>query len=367
MMPVFIGCVDQKSFSDGDLFWPMTWGQKTDSTYGVIDPPTFDLIYQNQHNELVGETWKSHLDEFAKFVSQHAAGDVLEIGAGHGQLPKNIFNSGLKHNLNKWDILEPNPLDPYNEYGEMIQDWFPTRMGSERRFGSIVNSHVLEHQISPYVFLWNCMNSLILQGRLIISWPNMKEMARNIDLNLLMFEHLTYLPVEEVSSMIEELGFRIIETKFFRNHSVFMAVEKTREILDKGNYHTKVSEGDFEFICEQYKSKIESTVQSFNEFLNYNFETTWIFGAHIFTQYLIASGLEIAKIKGVIDNSSNKVGKRLYGTDLKVHSVTEVSKFRNFGVLLPMGNYENEIIHQLREIFPGGTKILGIRSGLTVV
>ena len=44
----------------------------------------------------------------------------------------------------------------------------------------------------------------------------------------------------------------------------------------------------------------------------------FLYGAHIFSQYLLAFGLNQNKIEGILDNSQLKIGKRLYGTNLKV-------------------------------------------------
>ena len=77
----------------------------------------------------------------------------------------------------------------------------------------------------------------------------------------------------------------------------------------------------------------------------------FLFGAHIFSQYLLSFGLDQSKIYGILDNSPLKIGKRLYGTNLTVFN-PEIIKNENVGVIVKVGSYRNEIIEQLKKINP---------------
>lgn len=68
----------------------------------------------------------------------------------------------------------------------------------------------------------------------------------------------------------------------------------------------------------------------------------YLFGAHIFSQYLIGFGLNVDNLECIIDNDSFKQGKRLYGTNFKVHS-PKVLKNQNPVVILKAGVYNDEI------------------------
>ena len=75
----------------------------------------------------------------------------------------------------------------------------------------------------------------------------------------------------------------------------------------------------------------------------------FLFGAHIFSQYLLSYGLDQNRISGILDNSPLKIDKRLYGTNLKVFN-PEIIKNENVGVIVKVGSYRNEIIQQLKKI-----------------
>ena len=69
----------------------------------------------------------------------------------------------------------------------------------------------------------------------------------------------------------------------------------------------------------------------------------FLFGAHVFSQYLISFGLKIEHVKYILDNDTNKHGKRLYGTNLKVFSPSLLKKEINPVLILKAGVYNEEI------------------------
>ena len=69
----------------------------------------------------------------------------------------------------------------------------------------------------------------------------------------------------------------------------------------------------------------------------------YLFGAHVFAQYLTAFGLDITRITSVLDNDSKKQGNRLYGTPLLVNSPKILKDVQNPVVILKAGVYKNEI------------------------
>ena len=69
----------------------------------------------------------------------------------------------------------------------------------------------------------------------------------------------------------------------------------------------------------------------------------YLFGAHVFSQYLIGFGLDERGIECIIDNDSKKQGKRLSGTSLIVRSPKVLEGLNNVAVILRAGVYNNEI------------------------
>ena len=76
----------------------------------------------------------------------------------------------------------------------------------------------------------------------------------------------------------------------------------------------------------------------------------YLFGAHVFSQALLALGLDTSKIIGILDNSHDKQSKRLYGTSYKVFSPSEIKNQSNSLVVLNASHYQDEIRAQLKQI-----------------
>ena len=69
----------------------------------------------------------------------------------------------------------------------------------------------------------------------------------------------------------------------------------------------------------------------------------FLFGAHVSTQILLASGLREDKILCLLDNDPNKQSKRLYGTNLSVASPKILADVEKPVVILRAGVYNKEI------------------------
>jgi hypothetical protein len=69
----------------------------------------------------------------------------------------------------------------------------------------------------------------------------------------------------------------------------------------------------------------------------------YLFGAHVFSQFLLNFGLNRSAIVSILDNSTLKQGKRLYGTDLLVDSPSVLADKNNPTIILRCGVFNNEI------------------------
>ena len=76
----------------------------------------------------------------------------------------------------------------------------------------------------------------------------------------------------------------------------------------------------------------------------------YIFGAHVFTQSLINYGLCTDNIIGILDNDTEKIGKRLYGTQLRVFHPNTIEDLSDCFIILNVGPYTEEVTNQLKSI-----------------
>ena len=87
----------------------------------------------------------------------------------------------------------------------------------------------------------------------------------------------------------------------------------------------------------------ERLIEELNYDMNQSKSKVFLFGAHIFSQYLIEFGLNINKINCILDNDSQKQGKRLYGSKLYVKSPKVLKEIDEPIIILKAGTYNDEI------------------------
>ena len=113
--------------------------------------------------------------------------------------------------------------------------------------------------------------------------------------NGLNFEH-TYLLTEEfIDFFLESSGFELIQKEYFmEDHSIFISAKKNDNLVGdailKKNYY-EVNKKIFMNFAKYYDDLITDLNKKISK-LNSNI---YLFGAHIFSQYLISVGLNTKK------------------------------------------------------------------------
>jgi len=190
---------------------------------------------------------------------------------------------------------------------------------------------------------------LIPEGLHIFSFTNLNEWLSRKYLHCLSFEHTIFLTEIYVDCILERTGFKLLKKiKFRSDHSIFYLTKYTgnKKLTTFPNLYNKNKHLYLDYV--KYYSDFTSKLNS--KLINFPHKV-FLFGAHIFSQYLLSFGLDQSKIYGILDNSPLKIGKRLYGTNLIVFN-PEIIKNENVGVIVKVGSYRNEIIEQLKKINP---------------
>ncbi|MDY5557793.1 hypothetical protein [Helicobacter sp.] len=106
------------------------------------------------------------------------------------------------------------------------------------------------------------------------------------------------------------------------------------------------------------KDYYSSIIQSLNERISKTTKEIYLFGAHLFSQYLLYNGLQGANIKNILDNNPNKQGKRLYGTNCIVQSPKILQNNPDSMIILCAGVYNDEIAKDIWENINSAVEIL---------
>jgi hypothetical protein len=337
--PIKQNCVAHSDHTT-DLFLDMQWGY-TDSgnieLMNLVDP---DLIYLEYHNPgTVGKTWREHHRKLFEFMSLDHYYNVLEIGGSSGRLLENFCATDKNFS---WTMIEPSVQQTLKDNRVKFVQGFFEKYNFEHKFDTVVHSHCFEHSYNPLQWLTR-INELLEDGGVqYISIPNMKYALEHGFLNMLNFEHTFYIDEIVAEYLLNKTGFEVLDIRI-DNHSILI---KSRKITD-----AKIKSEDFsyiKFLFENYVSNIKKDIELIN--LQVQDKPFYLFGAHVFAQYLINFGLKEKQIINLLDNDIAKHNKRLYGTQSWVKSPSCLKDLNEPIVILRVGAYFEEIKDSLLEI-----------------
>jgi hypothetical protein len=336
--PVFMGCIDQPLTSD--IWENMDWCISRES--GLIQLKKLlplEILYPESHGAgSIGALWEKHHNAFAAFLNQQYPSSVLEIGGAHGILSKEYQRFG---NI-PWTILDPNPVPVEGCEARFVKGFFDDKFSYDNAFDTVVHSHVFEHIYEPSLFMLHLAGFMDGGKRLVFSLPNMQVMLERKYTNCINFEHTVLLTESYVEFLLAKHGFRILNKEYFMDdHSIFYAAVRDSSVmpsdLPRGLYEKNKR------LYMDYVHYHEDLIQDLNRKIRDSTQPVYLFGAHVFAQYLIAFGLDTRPIVCLIDNDPDKQGKRLYGTSLMVLSPSTLLNVKKPVVILKAGVYNNEI------------------------
>ena len=335
--PVFMGVSDQPQENDlhHDMDW---WIGKTSGLIQLKKLLPLEVIYAESHGSgEVGAVWDRHHTEFAQFIARFEPKAVFEIGGAHGILEKRY----QQHKTIPWTILEPNPIPVEGCKAKFIQGFFDEKFKFDGLFDTVVHSHVLEHIYRPDDFMRQLSQFMSVGKRMIFTLPNFLPMLQRRQ-NCIHFEHTTFLTGPYIEHLLAKHGFKVLDKAYYKeDHSVFYATERAEGVqplpIPGGSYAT------YKAMYQEYIRFHEEIIEDLNGRIASSTRPVYLFGAHVFAQYLIAFGLNIDRIVCLLDNDPKKQGKRLTGTHLRVESPRILHDLKDPVVILKAGVYNAEI------------------------
>jgi hypothetical protein len=337
--PVFMGCTDKDKSTD--LISDMNWKISQNSGMIQLNPLLpLDIVYSAEHGSgTTGKAWDEHHDAFAQFINKYEIKNILEIGGLHGILAQKYFNLDGKA---KWTIIEPNPIVPESIPVKVITGFFDNDFTSEEKFDAIIHSHLLEHVYNPDEFMSHQSSFMKDDDLLLFTLPNMQVMLENKYTNCINFEHTMYLIEPYIEYFLNKHNFEIVEKQYFRkDHSIFYCAKKT-----SNNIVTELPNNLYELNKNTFQKYIDyhvEDVNKINEITSKAMVPVYLFGAHVFSQYLISFGLDTSNIVCLLDNDTRKEDKRLYGTSLISKSPKILKDIPEVLVILRAGVYNDEV------------------------
>lgn len=336
--PVFMGCVRTPASQDvvGNMCWSIS---RTSGLIQLSSLIPLDVLYPESHGSgVVGRLWDMHHKAFAKYLSKTAPRSVLEIGGAHGILSREY----KQYSQIPWTILEPNPSPVEGCDARYYKGFFDEDFTLGQPVDAVVHSHVFEHVYEPDQFMRHLSGYMEAGKHLIFSLPNMQRMLEKKYTNCINFEHTVFLTEPYIEFLLAKHGFLVIDKAYFlEDHSIFYTAVRDPAVTPVA-LRPDLYERNRQ-IYKEYVDYHENLIRELNQKVQETNAPVYIFGAHIFSQYLIVNGLATSKIVNILDNDANKQDRRLCGTNLVVQSPKVLLDVANPIVILKAGIYNEEI------------------------
>lgn len=353
--PIYVGTTKERQ--QKHLLQDMHWSKCGDCNQIQLGKLIEEsILYAKPHNVALGKNWRLHNDAFVKFVNEECYGNILEIGGGNLHIANKI---AALEKVNKYEVLDSN-IAKNNSTNEKIifhEKMFDISSIEEQKYDFIIHSHVLEHLYRPLDDLEQMRRILKPNGRMIFSVPMIDNMLKRGYTNALNFEHTYYLSKEVVKHLLQKTGFMTTRAQTYSSSA----------LEDWCLFAVCAPSAHSDLELEELRA-----IEDFNTFLNINKEAVatinkqlkrhadskkFIFGGHIFTQFLLNFGLENDFIC-VLDNDKNKHNEYLYGTNLLVQSPKVLKEYSVPVVVLRAGIYNNEIKQDIVQNINASTRFL---------
>jgi hypothetical protein len=299
-------------------------------------------IYKLNHADSTGTIMNSLHQENLNLILKYkdSIKNVIEIGSSKGVLADLL----TQHMKLDYYIIEPSYFGNIDNK-IIISDFYENVDDSSLNANTMIISHVFEHFYEPMVILDKITKNNNIENFFLV-FPDLEYYINNNVLHVLNTEHTYYVDNEFLVKLLKNVGFELVEQLNHKNHSVIFYFKRT----------VKTNEGlviDFEnknYNLDKYFSQINDKVSRFNKEIEKNEgKNIYIWPASIHSLYLLIFGLKQDKLSGFLDNSKNKIGEKMYGTDLKVFSFKEKIQEKNDNtvILINGGVFNKEIENQL--------------------
>lgn len=347
--PVSMSCVDPNYGNYKYLDKTFQICKKT----GIIqlkEFPSLDDMYLTPHNSTsYGSVWKNMFDIVSKkvndLVNENNFKNILEIGGGSLLLASKILEN---QDINKYIVYEKNSseLHTKDKRLQLYKQYFTKETKIDENVDIVIHSHVLEHTLRPVDFI-NRIKKLKPKYHIIVV-PNLYLQFQRKYTNSFNFEHNILITEPHIDVLLENNNFEIMSKQYYLDHSIIYVTKYNNSEVDIQPYPNLYNE--YKKLVFYFKNYHEMLIIQINNQLDSLKGNVFLFGGHIFSLYLIKFGLNTDKIINIIDNSKEKEGLKLYGTDLIVRNPSIIKGMEKVIVIVKAASYQKEVEKQLREL-----------------
>lgn len=338
--PIYMGVSDTSEHETSDMEWAQCVCCGCIQLSSLVE---LEKLYKVPHNPAVGRTWDLHNKNFSSLVTSHSPRSVLDVGGANLKLANLISH---EDSVTRYDVIDFS-AEKYEV--KSVNNKINLIVGSIENYARsnlvdcIILSHTLEHLYEPVSSLAALRECLTEDGKIYVSIPNVKAQLADGFLNALHFEHTYFIDHDYIEMIGEKAGLKLLQRQDFSDYNSFYVFGRCEA---RNREHPEIGAASVAFAT--FVRNLREDVEMINS--SVIDQDYFIFGAHIFTQYLVNMGLLTGRVVSIIDNDLKKEGKLLYGTNLIVSKPEIISSSENPLVLLRVAQYEKEIKEQLLSI-----------------
>lgn len=276
--------------------------------------------------------------EFIKNDNMNISG-IIEIGGGSGELYK-MFKNEIPYII----------IDPSSniDLGDKLIKKFIEDIdlnNFDQKYNTLIMSHVFEHFYEPKKIL-NIISKCFNIKYIYICHPNFDTYVKK-DPNqyyLLHCEHTFYIENDFLVKLFNNISFELIKSEEIDDYSLNFKFERKENLkrIEEINLNS-------ENIMNIYHEKIFNKIKYFNELLEQN-NDFYIWPCSFHNIVLFNFGLNYKKLKGILDNSETKIGKYMYGFNIKCESFNKIINNTDDNkiiyIILNGGVFNKEIINK---------------------
>tara|TARA_R110000822_G_scaffold67487_4_gene164377 strand:- start:538 stop:1578 length:1041 start_codon:yes stop_codon:yes gene_type:complete len=309
------------------------------------------VLYKDSHNNAVGDTWDLHHNQFSEFASKFVCGNIVEIGGSNLIVANNLSTRDHVESITVYDNnIHYEKLK--SEKINIVSTFFKADTMPDNT-NCVIHTHLIEHLYNPVEEIKKIGDKLKTNDYMIFSAPRIDNMLESFYTNAMNFEHTYLLCDKKLQYIVNSAGFKIVEKRNFSDYCTFYACQKVKNVLS-----FEIEKYEDENLINNFVSHHKKEVDKILCEIGSKKEDTFVFGAHIFTQFLLKFGLKEDLFSCVLDNDKKKIGNRLYGTNLKINSPAVLKNHDAPLVVLKAAQYTEEIKHDIIKNINPNTKFI---------
>jgi hypothetical protein len=296
-----------------------------------------NIIYASNHNDTFGELKKSMHSLFSKFiVNTNDITGIIEVGASTDILSRYIRSL----NKIKYTIIDPDfKGDPTDL--TIIPQLLENTNTSDISGNTVIMSNLFEHLYDPVGTIQKLYKENIKY--IYLNNPDLEYGCKSNTYIILNTEHIYYIENDFLYKLFENNGYELIEKENFNTHTIFMKFQrKTR--IDK--QYTIINKTSYEDTC-LYFSEMLRKIQKINKLLENKDRKYYMWPAATYNIVLFVNGLKYYMLAGLLDNSPNKIGKKLYGYNIECFDFKKILTSGDESITIILGgssDYRNELM-----------------------